>query len=156
MNKKRRSQKQEKSVAKDLIANVVIASGAFWGSKADVRNSIFLVECKTTEKDYYNVTSKIWEKIKEEAIRDSLRIPLLVVDLHDKERYVIFNPLDFEKYPNCIIFNKGEINKQYRFRGYENYDLPVKFYLKGINYVYSLIGMKIDEFLDFYKEELEV
>ena len=62
---KRRSQKQEKSVAKDFNANVTVASGAFWGMKADVRNDKFLIECKTTEKDYYSLTAKVWEKIEQ-------------------------------------------------------------------------------------------
>ena len=60
---KRRSQLQEKSVAKDFNAKVTVASGALWGMKADVRNEKFLIECKTTEKDYYSLTAKVWEKI---------------------------------------------------------------------------------------------
>lgn len=97
ITKKRRSQKQEKSVAKDFNAKTTIASGAKWGMKADVRNDKFLIECKTTQEDHYSVTSKVWEKIQEEATRDHMRIPLLVVDLQDKERYVVFRPADFER-----------------------------------------------------------
>lgn len=93
---KRRSQKQEKSVAKDFNAKVTVASGALWGMKADVRNDKFLIECKTTEKDYYSLTAKVWEKIEQEAIRDHLRIPLMVIDLEDKDRVVVFRPLDFD------------------------------------------------------------
>ena len=96
ITKKRRSQKQEKSVAKDFNAKTTIASGAKWGMKADVRNDKFLIECKTTQEDYYSVTSKVWEKVQEEATRDHMRIPLLIVDLQDKERFVVFRPNDFE------------------------------------------------------------
>ena len=112
---KRRSQKQEKSVAKDFNAKVTVASGARWGMKADVRNDKFLIECKTTEKDYYSLTAKVWEKIEQEAIRDHLRIPLMVIDLEDRDRVVVFRPKDFD--PNidtrCI---QREIPKSVRVR----------------------------------------
>lgn len=93
---KRRSQKQEKSVAKDFNAKVTVASGAKWGMKADVRNDMFLIECKTTEKDYYTLNASVWEKIEQEAIRDHLRIPLMVIDLEDKDRVVVYRPQDFD------------------------------------------------------------
>lgn len=97
MTVRRRSQKQEKSVARDLNANLVVASGSMWHLKGDVRSDKLLVECKTTEKTYYSVTSKTWEKIEEEALRDKDRIPLLIVDLEDRDRLVVFNPNYFEK-----------------------------------------------------------
>ena len=91
-----KSQKQEQSVAKQIGGKTTIASGSFWGMKADVRSEDFLVECKTTSKNYFPVTAKIWEKIEKEAIRDRLRIPLLIVDIGDgEERYVVFRPNDF-------------------------------------------------------------
>lgn len=93
--KKRRSQKQEKDVAKSLNANTALASGALWFQKGDVRNDKFLIECKTTKKNYYRVTTKVWEKIEDEAIRDGMRIPLLIVDLEDSKRYVVFRPVYF-------------------------------------------------------------
>lgn len=93
---KRRSQKQEKSVAKDFNARLTPASGAKWGQKGDVRSDKFLVECKTTEKDYYSLTSKVWEKIEEEAIRDHMRIPLMAIDLEDRDRVIVFRPQDFD------------------------------------------------------------
>lgn len=92
---KKRSQKQEKSVAKDFNAKVTVASGALWGMKADVRNEKFLIECKTTEKDYYTLTAKVWEKIEREAIKDHGRIPLMIIDLEDRDRMVVFKPKDF-------------------------------------------------------------
>lgn len=94
---KKRSQKQEKLVAKSFNAKLTPASGALWGAKGDVRNDKFLIECKTTEKDFYILTAKVWEKIHEEAVKDHLRIPLMVIDLEDRERYVVFRPMDL----NC-------------------------------------------------------
>ena len=121
---KRRSQKQEKSVAKQFNANVTVASGALWGSKGDVRNSKFLIECKTTEKEYYSLTAKVWEKIEEEAIRDHMRIPLMVIDLEDKDRVVVFRPRDFDQNidTRCI---QREIPKSIRIKadmfGYDEF-----------------------------------
>lgn len=112
---KRRSQKQEKSVAKDFNAKVTVASGALWGMKADVRNDKFLIECKTTEKDYYSLTAKVWEKIEQEAIRDHLRIPLMVIDLEDKDRVVVFRPLDFDQNIDTRIMVR-EVPKSVRVR----------------------------------------
>ena len=99
MQVKKKSQKQEKSVAKDLNARTVVASGALWGSKGDVRHDNLLVECKTTEKDFYSVTMSVWDKIEREAVKDGLRVPIMCIDLKDgKERYAVFLAKDFEHY----------------------------------------------------------
>lgn len=86
---KKMSQKQENKVAKDLKAKTVVASGALWGAKGDVRNDKFLVECKTTEKAYYTLTKKVWCKIRSEAINDGLRIPLMCVEIQGRAYAVI-------------------------------------------------------------------
>lgn len=149
MNKKRRSQKQEKSVAKELNAKVQIASGAFWGNKADVRSKMFLIECKTTSKDYFNLTNKIWEKISLEAMRDKLRIPLLIVDLRDSERYVIFNPQDFDEidFEYDVVNSRENCNTQFRFKDIEN---PISFYIKAsgvsLKQFLYLMAMPIEDF----------
>lgn len=93
---KKRSQLQEKQVAKQFDAKTVVASGALWGAKGDVRSDKFLIECKTTEKDYYSLTASVWEKIEREATKDHLRIPLMVIDLEDRDRVVVFRPKDFD------------------------------------------------------------
>ena len=99
MQIKKKSQLQEKSVAKDLDARTVIASGSLWGSKGDVRHDDFLVECKTTEKPYYSLTMKVWEKIEKEAIKDGLRIPLMCIDINNGEdRYAVFLEKHFKHY----------------------------------------------------------
>ena len=157
MNKKRRSQKQEKSVAKELNAEVQIASGAFWGNKADVRNGMFLIECKTTGNNYFNITNKIWEKILLEALRDKLRIPLLVVDLRDSERYVILNPQDFDEIDlEYDVVNSIENCKtQFRFKDIEN---PIAFYIKASNSSWKkhfyLMAMSIEDFRNYIDFEI--
>ena len=88
--RRRLSKRQESKVAKELSGKVTPASGALWGAKADVRNDTFLVECKTTEKDFYSLTFNTWDKIYHEAIKDSLRIPVMCIDLQNgKQRYAV-------------------------------------------------------------------
>ena len=105
MNVKRKSQKQEKDVANHFNAKTVIASGAFWSAKGDVRSDKFLIECKFTDRKSYVVTSKVWEKISKEAVKDHLRIPLLIVDIRGT-RIVIFNPHDFEDDVTLPVYHK--------------------------------------------------
>ena len=103
MKLKAKSERQEKSVAKQFKARTVVASGALWGAKGDVRNDKYLIECKTTDKGFYSLSAKVWEKIEYEAIQDHLRIPLMVIDIQG-ERFVVFKPLDFGVTPNEKYF----------------------------------------------------
>lgn len=87
---------QEKRVAKDLNAKVTVASGALWTQKADVRSDDFLIECKTTAKDFYSLTTTTWSKIKKQALNDNFRIPVMCIDLEDgKESIAIMSIHDF-------------------------------------------------------------
>lgn len=159
---KRRSQKQEKSVAKTFNARVTAASGALWGMKGDVRNDKFLIECKTTEKQFYSVTNKVWEKIREEAIQDHMRTPILVVDLLDRNRYVIFNPKDFETTldPDMVtlVANTKEVKRSFRVYSWGD-DFMEKCLLFSIKNtaggVHDIVVWTEKNFLDYYKEELE-
>ena len=156
---KKRSQLQEKAVAKDFNAKVTVASGALWGMKADVRNDKFLIECKTTEKDYYSLTSKVWEKIEQEAIKDHLRIPLMVIDLDDRDRVVVFRPQDFDLPIDTRCF-QSEIPKSIRVRadmfGYDEFgdysSMLVTHICGKKNNVICLMLQK--DFEEQFKEEL--
>ena len=157
---KRRSQKQEKSVAKDFNARMTVASGALWGMKGDVRNDKFLIECKTTEKDYYSITTKVWEKIEDEALKDRMRTPLLIIDLQDTDRYVVFNPNQFIRQVNTyeVAPHVHGGCKSYRFKGYTQEDLPILFSvipLKSKKKNHILMVMKMTEFEDFFEKELK-
>jgi hypothetical protein len=93
---KKASLKQEKRVAKEVGGRATIASGALPSQKGDVRSSRFLIECKTTEKDFFTFTRKVWDKIKKEAIRDGMRYPVLSVEFaaHLKQSAIFsFNDL---------------------------------------------------------------
>ena len=153
------SQKQEKSVAKDLNAKTVVASGALWNAKADVRNSQFLVECKTTEKGYYTITAKVWEKICKEANRDGMRDPLLVIDLYNdhKQRYVCFPfnllPFDLEGSSVTPLWLKSHITsvsgnaKQFRFFGVEKHTATVvTFYSSNRKSYNTVVLMNFKDF----------
>lgn len=119
MTFKKRSQKQEKSVASDFNAKVTVASGAKWGMKGDVRSEKYLIECKTTEKDFYSLTAKVWEKIELEATRDHLRIPLMVIDLKDSYRVVVFKASDFGFNKTNLGYTDDTTRKSYRVTYYD-------------------------------------
>lgn len=152
---KQRSKKQEKSVAKTFNARTVVASGALWGSKGDVRNDNFLIECKTTVRDYYSLNAKTWEKIESEAIRDHGRIPLLVIDLKDSERYVVFSHRYFQHFSGYFEMSTTLKDKSYTIRsGYLDSikDAP---YVYGKNFAICgnkknvLSFMREKDFIDF-------
>lgn len=161
---KKRSQKQEKSVAKDFDAKVVVASGALWGAKGDVRSDKCLIECKTTEKPYYSVTSKVWEKIEREALKDGMRTPLLIVDLEDKDRVVVFNPKYFEHdIPTPYeCTSNGDVHKSFRvsIKGLEDAGSYFDTYTYGQLFMICgekrnlLCYMRIKDFIEAFKEEL--
>ena len=165
---KKRSQIQEKSVAKDFNAKVTVASGALWGMKGDIRSDKFLIECKTTEKEYYPLTAKVWEKIEREAIKDRGRIPLMVIDLEDKDRVVVFKPKDFEtEIPapyDCTAHSVEEKDlKSYRVSLKELLEAEEDFgeYIYGKLFLICgdkrnmLFCMRIKDFEETFREELK-
>lgn len=97
MDVKRKSQKQEKRVAKELGGRVTPASGALWGAKGDVRSEYFLVECKVTSKSSYPLKDTIWDKIAKEALHDNMREPVMCIELNDNEPYALVYKSAFEE-----------------------------------------------------------
>lgn len=101
------SNKQEQKVAKQLGGKVTVASGALPFQKADVRSDLFLIECKTTKNTYYSLTENTWNKIKRQANKDGMRLPLMCIDVRSTEnkdatvslvvmRYLDFVGLEFD------------------------------------------------------------
>ena len=162
MNAKRRSQKQEKSVAKSFNAKPTIASGAIWFQKGDVRSKAFLIECKTTLKSSYSVKVDVWEKIESEAIKDGLRTPLLIIDLEDKERFVVFDPRYFRAH-RYRKFNRELDEKRKKsftisikdFARMEDINVQTVFFKICGKRDYVLACMSLNNFLSMYAEELE-
>ena len=157
---KRRSQKQEKSVAKKFNARLTAASGALWGMKGDVRSDKYLIECKTTEKDYYTLTAKVWEKIQEEAIQDHMRTPLMVIDLKDTDRYVVFRPKDFSKSVVSPLLSSVQVNKSIRITSTMVGEMETGDYIHSQQFILSgkqnnvLCVMMYKDFEEEFKEEL--
>lgn len=157
---KRRSQKQEKSVAKKFNARLTAASGALWGMKGDVRSDRFLIECKTTEKDFYTLTAKVWEKIQEEAIQDHMRTPLMVIDLKDTDRYVVFRPKDFNKSMVSPLLSSVQVNKSIRITSTMVGEMETGDYIHSQQFILSgkqnnvLCVMMYKDFEEEFKEEL--
>lgn len=104
MDVRKKSQKQEKTVAKNLNGRVTPASGALWGAKGDVRTDIFLIECKTTDKSSYSLKASIWNKICDEAVADGLRLPLMIISVAGNEFAVIEAAL-LEDYPQLPFYH---------------------------------------------------
>lgn len=157
---KRRSQKQEKSVAKKFNARLTAASGALWGMKGDVRSDKYLIECKTTEKGYYTLTAKVWEKIQEEAIQDHMRTPLMVIDLKDTDRYVVFRPKDFNKSMVSPLLSSVQVNKSVRITSTMVGEMETGDYIHSQQFILSgkqnnvLCVMMYKDFEEEFKEEL--
>ena len=101
MLKKKKSKKQEERIAKQIGGKTVIASGALWSCKADVRNDKYLVEAKYTDTNYYTLSVRTWNKIAQEAIKDGLRVPGMCIDIK-KKSYAVLRVDDF------IFLNRGK------------------------------------------------
>lgn len=106
----KQSQKHEKRLAKAVGGNKIVASGAFWFRKGDVRSKDLLIEHKWTGKKSFTLKSDVLEKITTEAIIDG-RTPVLGISLNDTN-YVILDENDFlelrEFVLNCIEEHAGE------------------------------------------------
>ncbi len=102
MLKKKKSKKQEERIAKQIGGKTVVASGALWGAKGDIRTDKYLVEAKYTDTNHYTLNVKTWNKIEQEAIKDGLRIPVMCVSIKNKD-YAILTVDDF------IFLNKSVI-----------------------------------------------
>lgn len=85
---KRKSKKQETRTAKEFGGKVTPASGALDGAKGDVRTNSFLIENKFTDKSWYRLDLKIWDKIFKEATKDGLRTPLMQIDIQELQLIV--------------------------------------------------------------------
>ena len=76
-NQKKRSKKQERSIAKDVGGDTVIASGAlpFW--KHDVKSDDFLIEAKFTGAKSFALNARYLETLVDNSFFEN-RIPALV------------------------------------------------------------------------------
>jgi len=89
----KQSKKHEDRLAKELGGQRVVASGAFWSRKGDVRMPDVLLEHKWTGKKSFTLKSEVLEKIVKEAILES-RMPILGISLNN-ENYVVLTENDY-------------------------------------------------------------
>jgi len=97
---KKKWQKFEKEIAQDFNAKVNKGSGNQWYLPSDVKNDIYLIECKHTEQNSYSLKWETLDKIYEEALF-SRRIPLMAICIEppkkEKQELIIMWKDDFEK-----------------------------------------------------------
>lgn len=84
---KKKSQKQEKRVAKSLGGKVQKGSGSVPFHKGDIKTTELLVEAKRTDKDSMSVKKEWFEKVTREAMAYN-KIPALSIEFENTERYV--------------------------------------------------------------------
>lgn len=85
---KSRWQKKEQRDAEDFGGKVTPRSGGFWSFPGDVKTDKFLIDAKSTEKNGYRVTKKVWNKIVDESIKSG-KIPMLSLEIDDLELIVL-------------------------------------------------------------------
>jgi hypothetical protein len=70
-------------------------SGGLWFAKGDSKSDKFLIENKTTDKESFSVSVKLWEKINREALL-SRRIPMISMEMgKGKLELVVLSMEDF-------------------------------------------------------------
>jgi Holliday junction resolvase len=101
MEKRKKSQKQERRITKSLQeikeeARQTMSSGAIWFNKSDVVSKNFRIEAKTRTKPSKSITiKKEWlEKIEKEAFLTG-KTPALAFSFGDGKDYFILTDKDF-------------------------------------------------------------
>ena len=101
----------------------------------------------------------MWEKIELEAIRDN-RTPLLVVDLEDKNRLVVFSPKYFDRanYVDLCSINPPpkSVRIKYSDVGFDEFgDYTFTRCITICGKKRNLLCyMRIEDFIEAFKEEL--
>lgn len=160
LTKRKKSQKQEAQTARDLGGKTTIASGALV-QKGDVFNDHFLVECKTTEKDFYSLKQTTWEKIRKEALNSSMRTPVMRIDISDSTSplsWAVLREVDFTHlcYGMAVyVLDIESCNaKSFRITGrrphYTNSDVIVGVYFDLLEDKSGLVQIKWDDFMTLY------
>lgn len=89
------SQRQERSLAKQLGGSVNAGSGNGWVRKGDVRSDKELWECKITSSKSYSLKYEELRKVYEQALMDG-RIPIFLVEfMKQGESFVVLTKDDY-------------------------------------------------------------
>ena len=92
------SNRQEKKVAKAVSGKQTANSGATKWSKGDVRNDLFLIECKThTEiRSQFTIKREWIDKNREEAFQMGKHYSALAIDFGDGENHYLISERLFQ------------------------------------------------------------
>lgn len=88
-------QKKEKKDSELFGAKRSPRSGGLWFSKGDSKSAKYLIENKTTSKESFSISVKLWEKIEREALLNQ-RMPILSLEMGKKNiELVVLSINDF-------------------------------------------------------------
>ena len=88
-------QKKEIKDAKLFGGRRTPRSGGLWFAKGDSKSDNYLIENKTTDKESFSVSVKLWEKINREALL-SKRIPMISIEMgKGKLELIVLSMEDF-------------------------------------------------------------
>lgn len=88
-------QAKEKKDSKLFGGTRTPRSGGLWFAKGDVKSDVYLIENKTSTKERFSITAKLWEKINNEALITK-RIPIMSLEFgKEKVELVVLDKNDF-------------------------------------------------------------
>lgn len=97
-SRRKKSEKQEKTLAKRLGGKTQAGSGNQWHSKGDVETKDYLLECKYTKYKSFKVSVDLWEEINDKAFTMGGKIPaieLLLGEGKENLKLIILSEDDF-------------------------------------------------------------
>ena len=87
-NVKRKSQKKENQVAKEIGGNVTKGSGNTFTDKGDIKLDDYLIEHKYTEGKSYSLTKQTFDKIEREA-QAVAKLPAMIIEIQNRKLVVL-------------------------------------------------------------------
>lgn len=87
-------EKKESSDAKAFGAKKTPRSGGLWFAKGDMKDKYFSYDSKDTKFKSFTITSELWKKIYEDALKAN-RMPVLSIKLGTGEEIVALSRADF-------------------------------------------------------------
>lgn len=85
---RKRSDKQEKKLAKEFGGKTTINSGATFGQN-DIITPVFEIEAKTTSKKSFTLKLEDLKKLQRKC--DKNKVPIFIVEFEGNDEYVIVN-----------------------------------------------------------------
>lgn len=83
-----RAKRSERRVARLTGGRLQKGSGCSFDQKGDVLTDVFLIECKTTEKNSYRLTVADLEKVRQQAVRYG-RVPVMSIEMQGKRYWIM-------------------------------------------------------------------